>query len=352
MNADSIVAMLLDLNHESALKPEDGEALLLRYPYFEAGRFALLRKLREQGDYRFQEQLKQAAVHCSDRKALYHFVERQAGEAQNTEPVKVAKEVLAASTADDLSESTPEVAPIGDSSQTLEFVQKFEDRTPVRVVSGLQEIELPSAQNPEEQPEKETPSVLSSPGLVNPATTTPAQAEQTPVANAATQRKPRINWNPDQAIEAPNDILSQILAYPELGKSETEKESTERTENKAPAHPEFVEKKPAEEPRRFTEWLKATQAGAVQAGQTTPPTTQIQEVEERPAPKASFFNPIEMARKSVEDRDDLVTETLAKVYLSQGDTNRALRIYHKLSLLYPEKSAYFAALVEKIVKPS
>lgn len=349
MNADSIVAMLLVLNHESALKPEDGEAVLLRYPYFEAGRFALLRKLREHGDYRFQEQLKQAAVHCSDRKALYLFVEREAGEMQKATSSLVIEEPLAASTADD--QSVPET----DSVQTSADRHKSEDIVVEQIKPELQETVMSSPQSPEALATNEAPVALSAPSVAYPENAKPAQAEQTPLTNAPTQRKPRINWNPDQAIEAPNDILSQILAYPELGKSETEKESAESPENKAPALTEFVEKKPAEEPRRFTEWLKATQAGTAQTGQTKPSVEKgllNVQMEERTAPKASFFNPIEMARKSVEDRDDLVTETLAKVYLSQGDTARAIRIYHKLSLLYPEKSAYFAALVEKIVKPS
>jgi hypothetical protein len=46
----------------------------------------------------------------------------------------------------------------------------------------------------------------------------------------------------------------------------------------------------------------------------------------------------------------LVTETLARVYLDQGNFNGALRIYEKLQLKNPLKSAYFANLIEKIKK--
>jgi hypothetical protein len=65
-------------------------------------------------------------------------------------------------------------------------------------------------------------------------------------------------------------------------------------------------------------------------------------------PKASFYSAVEMARKSTEERDDIVSETLAGIYLQQGDTARAMRIYQKLCLLYPEKSSYFAALIQKL----
>ncbi len=45
---------------------------------------------------------------------------------------------------------------------------------------------------------------------------------------------------------------------------------------------------------------------------------------------------------------DLYTETLAEIYLDQGYTEQAKRIYSKLILAYPEKNAYFAALIQKI----
>ena len=45
---------------------------------------------------------------------------------------------------------------------------------------------------------------------------------------------------------------------------------------------------------------------------------------------------------------DLYTETLAQIYAEQGYYDQAKSIYSKLILAYPEKSAYFAALIQKI----
>lgn len=42
------------------------------------------------------------------------------------------------------------------------------------------------------------------------------------------------------------------------------------------------------------------------------------------------------------------TETLAKIYAQQGYFDRAKEVYSKLILLYPEKSAYFATLIENL----
>lgn len=50
--------------------------------------------------------------------------------------------------------------------------------------------------------------------------------------------------------------------------------------------------------------------------------------------------------------DEFVTETLAKIYALQGYHKLAIACYAKLILLYPEKSAYFASLVEEIKQKS
>ena len=46
--------------------------------------------------------------------------------------------------------------------------------------------------------------------------------------------------------------------------------------------------------------------------------------------------------------DEILTETLAEVFADQMFYQRAIDIYKKLILLYPEKSVYFASLIEKL----
>ena len=55
-------------------------------------------------------------------------------------------------------------------------------------------------------------------------------------------------------------------------------------------------------------------------------------------------------RHDAADGPDLAfyTETLAQIYADQGYVEQARRIYSKLILAYPEKSAYFAALMENL----
>ena len=45
---------------------------------------------------------------------------------------------------------------------------------------------------------------------------------------------------------------------------------------------------------------------------------------------------------------DFFTETLAQIYAEQGYYEQAKDIYSKLILAYPEKNAYFAALIQKL----
>ena len=61
-------------------------------------------------------------------------------------------------------------------------------------------------------------------------------------------------------------------------------------------------------------------------------------------------NRIEIIEKSTAENDDIITETLAAIYLQQKNYEKALDAYKKLSLKYPEKSIYFATQIKEIEK--
>lgn len=64
--------------------------------------------------------------------------------------------------------------------------------------------------------------------------------------------------------------------------------------------------------------------------------------------KAEFFTPQQAAKRSLDDKAGMVTETLARVYAKQGNVPKAIEAYKRLALKYPEKSAYFAALQKEL----
>jgi hypothetical protein len=134
------------------------------------------------------------------------------------------------------------------------------------------------------------------------------------------------------------------------------------------------------EPHTFIEWLKLLD-GNLQI-QTTEPTKEPEnwieipryEVEQTLAQKkqiqqeeqklfepnfeegeVDLFNEIDeevskVATDSIQFKQDMMTETLAKIYQKQGKYDKALEIYNTLRLKFPEKNAYFAALIEKLEK--
>jgi len=66
--------------------------------------------------------------------------------------------------------------------------------------------------------------------------------------------------------------------------------------------------------------------------------------------KKDFYSPIEKGKESISDLNLPVSETLARIFADQGNKEMAKKGYEKLILKYPEKSAYFAGLIKKLIE--
>ena len=73
-------------------------------------------------------------------------------------------------------------------------------------------------------------------------------------------------------------------------------------------------------------------------------------IKNRRPKKELFFKATDIAKESLTENKELITPTLAKVYLEQGYYEKAITAYKKLILKYPKKSSLFANQIKLINK--
>ena len=115
------------------------------------------------------------------------------------------------------------------------------------------------------------------------------------------------------------------------------------------------------EKHSFNEWLRLTHFKPINRDQNSNKNTKLKPAEktskivhfisaskDKELPKKEFFSPTNTALKSLTENNNLMTETLAKVYLEQGHYEKAITAYEILSLKYPQKSSLFANQIKAI----
>jgi len=110
----------------------------------------------------------------------------------------------------------------------------------------------------------------------------------------------------------------------------------------------------------FSEWLSITQKKPIDRSELSEPEEESSRdkkfelidafISNKPKLKPLDKNSklINIAEDSVFETEDLMTETLARIYVEQKNYDKAIQSYRILSLKYPEKSSLFADQIQAI----
>ena len=139
-----------------------------------------------------------------------------------------------------------------------------------------------------------------------------------------------------------NVISDNIVNEIEETKAESKKsdEIEVHTVSNATDILEDVENDFDDAPKSFNDWLRQ--------GEKNTDAQAKKEYLTFEKPKINFFNPQSSAKKSITKKNLPVSETLAKVFESQGNYPLAISTYEQLILIFPEKKIFFADQIEKI----
>jgi len=234
------------------------------FPYFQSAHLLLLKGLHDNSDVKFENQLRNSAIHVADREILYYILNPR------SVPELLPEDVLPEN-------SVPE--------ETVDY----RVQTVIEEVSEVIIIDESTDITDEDQPSYSDQGIF-------------------------------VHESADDLLEFESGSEQQ-----EAGEEVGEESGTE---DETPG----VEEKPGS---------KQLQAELIEKFIITNP--RIEPSREKIAgPLEDISNPI------THEEGGFVTETLAKIYIGQSYYSKAIDIYEKLSLKFPEKSSYFATQIEKV----
>ncbi len=282
---------LLETDHYSPADLEQVSNVCRNYPMFSLAHMLKVR-IREVLGHELGRDLKVAAIYAGDRRRLYRMVH------------EVARPPM------------PDETPLPEEPEGIRFSDE-----PHQEADVIIEQHAPYA-GPLQRAEP-----ASSAGLLE-------LDEEAGAESFVLERETEEEDEPDHPDELSSETLIEAVE-----KDEAEMEEPETGEMETPAI-DTVEPEP-----------EAGSAAGDRTGRYSNDRLILNFISEDPGPirtdrKSGIKGDFSLA--SIREHDGFITDTLAQIYVKQGLYAKAIYAYEKLSLKYPEKSAYFAAQIEKI----
>ena len=98
-----------------------------------------------------------------------------------------------------------------------------------------------------------------------------------------------------------------------------------------------------EHPKSFNNWLKM--ADGKEKTEKEERTSTMIPIEKK---KRDFYSPTKKAKESIDENKMPVSETLAKIFVLQGNYPKAIYVYEQLIIIYPEKKNIFATQIKHL----
>jgi hypothetical protein len=269
------------------------------FPYFQSAYMLLLKGLQNTADVKFENQLRISAMHIADREILYYLLKKEPVVETKSEPPVKLPDIMEVSSATDTEQTVIES---GKSSEDL--INKIEKSYGDGGKDGTDEDH--SFLITEETDDKDSDATI----LV-------IDEESGTVEEKITY------MDPGFSVAEQTDLLELDI---ESGKISNSSEPVVIADQQTYKEPQSA---------------RQLQSDLIDKFIFANPKIETRK-EKSDAPNEDISKPF------AEERGAFVTETLARIYIKQGYYSRAIDIYEKLSLKFPEKSSYFASQIDKV----
>lgn len=374
MNQQELNHIIQQPHEITAASASELIALCDKYPWFSAPHTLLAHYFARSNDFRKEEWLTRAASRIHSREWLYYFLQPVSNDLPVGISVSAALEAMAPEPAvviEKLEPIIPATEPVITAAElVIAAAKSFTSIAEPKTESENSMAELSAMHIPELELKTQTEEIQNTiPDKTNfapidfAAATIPLfqPAEEYDIAKAmgTTFNFEPVDFNNNNQAPEPLDQPKQTRPYNleeflSLGLISND----EDVENKVESSKSNTD--PSIEELNFFDWLETRNTPAAAIPETNKPANNLdkfglinQFIEKQPSisrPKQEFYSPERAMKRSEEFSTSIVTETLANIFRTQGHFEKAIISYEKLQLKFPEKSTYFASLIEQIKK--